>query len=400
MKRLLMILVVATLLALAGCAEDPDGGDDGVDDIDDGVDHADSANSTADADDGDAVGDTGETDTVEDDTGDNGQDDTGDNGQDTPDGELELHHIDVGQADSTLIVTPEQETILIDTGDWRPDGEQVISYLEALDIDRVDHLVATHAHADHIGGHAAIIEHFEADGDGIGAAYDSGIAHDTLTYENYLDAIEEYDVDLFEVEEGDELPLEGEVDATVLNPPAEDSGTDLHYNSITLAIEFGEFRYLTTGDAESDAESRLVDDWSEELDADLYHAGHHGSSTSSTEPFVEAVSPDIALISSAFDSQFGHPHDVVLERFTDHDIETYWTGVHGDTVFTTDGGDDISIQAEHDETTDPLELRDMKPDDGDDDSYSAVRPPVAGIEISSESGVLPATPRPTVGGHG
>ena len=431
MKRLLLVLVVATLVALAGCAEDPDAGD-GVDDIDDGVDDmsdiadengddSDSDDSTADADDADATDDADETDAVADDTGqddadddgqddaddagqndadDDAQDDTDDNGQDEPEGELELHHIDVGQADSTLIVTPEQETILIDTGDWRPDGEEVISYLEGQNIDRIDHLVATHAHADHIGGHAAVIEHFEEERDGIGAAYDSGVAHDTQTYENYLDAIEEYDVDLFEVGEGDELPLDGAVDVTVLNPPAGDSGTDLHYNSITLALEFGEFRYLTTGDAETDAESRLLEDWADELDADLYQAGHHGSSTSSTEPFVEAVAPDIVLISSALDSQFGHPHDVVLERFASHDIEAYWTAVHGDVVFTSDG-DDLSVQVQDDETTDPLELKEMKPEDNDgDDSYSAVPPSLAGIELLAGTESLNTATPPFVGSHG
>ncbi len=184
-------------------------------------------------------------------------------------GALEIRHLDVGQADATLVVTPDDETILIDSGDWRADGSGVIDALETQDIDRLDHLVATHGHADHIGGHAAIIEHLETEGEGVGAAYDSGVAHTSQTYDNYLDAIETHDVQLFEVQDGDDLPLEDEtLAATVLNPPAGDSGDDLHSNSVTLVLEFGDFAYLTTGDAEADAEQRLVDDHGEALAAD------------------------------------------------------------------------------------------------------------------------------------
>jgi len=356
MRRLLLVCVVVSLVALGGCLDDIDDGDD-LEVVEDDA-----------ADGGDAVGaddDTGSDDT--DDASETGGTDDA-NGATDADGSLELHHIDVGQADATLLVAPGGETMLIDTGDWRDDGEPVIAYLEAQGIDRIDHLVATHAHADHIGGHAALIEHFEEHGDGIGAAYDSGVAHDTQTYENYLDAIEAFDVELFEVIEGDELPFDG-VDVTVLNPPAEDGGTDLHYNSVTLAIEFGEFRYLTTGDAEADAEERLLEAWPDELEADLYHAGHHGSSTSSTEPFVSAVAPEMTVISSAFESQFGHPHDEVLERFADHGVETYWTGIHGDIVFVVDGAGDVSVETDADEPTDADEIAALAPD-GDDESYS------------------------------
>ncbi|TYL39097.1 MBL fold metallo-hydrolase [Natronococcus pandeyae] len=290
------------------------------------------------------------------------------------DGELEIHHIDAGQADSTLLITPSGETILIDTGDWRQDGQEVIDYLEAQDVDRIDHLVATHAHADHIGGHAAVIEHFEEHRDGVGAAYDSGVVHTSATYDDYLDAVEEYEVRLFQVEEGDDLPLEnGTAEATVLNPPEGDSGDGLHYNSVALAVEFGEFSYLTTGDAEQDAEQRLVDDWSDDLEADAYQAGHHGSSTSSTESFLEAADPQVAVISSAEDSQYGHPHDEVLERFADRGIETYWTGVHGDIVLTTDG-EELSVATERDASSDPMDLLEKK---NDEESASLSEPAIS-----------------------
>ncbi len=279
-----------------------------------------------------------------------------------PTGELELHHVDVGQADATLVVTPSGETILIDTGDWRDDGEAVIDYLERHDVERIDHLVATHAHADHIGGHAAVIEHLEEEGEGVGAVYDSGVVHTSATYDRYLEAVEAYEVTLFQVTEGDELPLEDDdIDATVLNPPEGDSGDDLHYNSVALTVEFGDFAYLTTGDAERNAEARLLEDWGEDLAADVYQAGHHGSSTSSTEPFLDAVEPQMAVISSAEDSQYGYPHDEVLESFAERGTETYWTGVHGHVGVTTDG-EEIAAESEREAPTDPAELRDHEPE--------------------------------------
>ncbi|SIS22140.1 lamin tail domain-containing protein, partial [Natronorubrum thiooxidans] len=241
------------------------------------------------------------------------------------DGELEIHHIDVGQGDSTLIITPANETILIDSGDWRQDGSEVIAYLEAQGINRIDHLVATHADADHIGGHAAVIEHFETTGGGVGAAYDSGVPSDSATYGNYLDTVDEYGVDFLLVESGDKLPIEGDVSAQVMNPPAGDAGSDVNDNSIVLVFEFGDFQYLAPGDVDTGVEQRLIDEWGSDLEGDVYKAGHHGSSTSSSEALIDTVDPETAIISSAYDSQYGHPNDEVLERFAERDIETYWT---------------------------------------------------------------------------
>lgn len=276
-----------------------------------------------------------------------------------PPGSLEIHHIDVGQADATLLITPTNETLLVDTGDWQDDGESVIAYLEALGIERIDHLIGTHPHADHIGGHADVIEYYERHHEGVGNIYDSGVSHDTNTYEEYLDAVEEYDHELLIVEEGDELPLESDhLSARVLNPTSPRGGS-LHHNSIALVFEFGEVRYLLTGDTEANAEQRLVAEWGEGTAADIYQVGHHGSSTSSTRQFLAAVDPEIAIVSSARDSQFGHPHEEILERFAEMDIETYWTGVHGTVVVETDGRN-VTLDTSEQFSTDPTDLLDAK----------------------------------------
>ena len=289
-------------------------------------------------------------------------DDVGDSFDDevdtTPeDGILEIHAINVGQADAMLLIAPSDETMLIDSGDWRDDGQTVLEYLDTQGVERLDHLVSTHGHADHIGGHAAVIEHYETEKDGVGQIWDSGKTHTTQTYERYLNAVEKHDVTLFETQEGDEISIDG-VDATVLNPPADSAKPDdLHYNSVSIRIEHGEIGFLATGDAERAVEQRLVDVYGGELEAEIYHAGHHGSSTSSIAEFVAAVEPEMAIISSGYDSQYGHPHDEVLERFASHDIAAVWTGVHGSTVISSDG-ESYSVVAQADATTSPTQLRD------------------------------------------
>lgn len=347
MRRLVLLVALVGMLFVAGCADGGTGGDLIEESSDPSADE------------------TSETESEDE-----------SESEDTTDveGELEIHHIDVGQADATLIRTPADETILIDTGDWRQSGSGVIDYLDTQGVDRIDHLIATHGHADHIGGHAAIIETFETERDGIGAIYDSGVEHTSQTYENYLDAVEEHGHELLIVEEGDELPIDDpDVSGTVLNPPAGDSGSDLHENSVAVVFEFGDVRYLTTGDAETEAEARMVEEWAAELDADAYHAGHHGSSTSSTPEFLETVSPEMAIISSDLDSQYGHPHDEVLESFADRNIEAYWTGVHGDIVLTTDGSE-IEVGTTDDFSNDPEDLLEAKHQENPDESV--IIPPV------------------------
>lgn len=359
MKRLWVVIAVAFLLLIAGCSDASD--DDPTDGIEDPADTEDSPapddDESGDGDDSPSPDSTDEDDPDDKDPP-NTETDTDDEDTSTPaNGTLEIHAINVGQADATLIIAPSGDTMLIDSGDWTDGGETVLAYLDSQNVERLDHLVSTHGHADHIGGHAAVIEEFETEKDGVGQVWDSGVTQTSQTYERYLDAIDEYNVTLFETQEGDTIPIEG-IDVTVLNPPSESTQPDdQHYNAVSILVEHGDVGFITTGDAERDVEQRLVDAYGSALEAEIYQAGHHGSDTSSSSEFLTAVDPDVALISAAYDSQFGHPHEEVLSRFADRDIETIWTGVHGSTVVASDGGS-YTVRAQADITTNPTQLRD------------------------------------------
>jgi len=290
----------------------------------------------------------------------------GDLGTDaTPDdpGELEVHTIDVGQADATLVVGPTGETMLIDSGHWSDDGEIVLSYLQDRGIERLDYLVTTHAHADHIGGHAEVIEYYETEAEGVGAVYDSGTVSSSQTYEDYLDAVEQYNVTLYQTQEGDEIPIEG-AEADVLHPTADSDLEELNENSLVVHLEHGNAGFLFTGDVGTEEEQRLVDEYDDELASTVYQVGHHGSYTSTSDALLDAASPSIAVISAPYDSPYDHPHDEPLERLAARDVDTYWTAIHGTVVFTSNG-DAVRVASQTEATTDPAEFDDAEPSDAD-----------------------------------
>ncbi|ACM57445.1 lamin tail domain-containing protein [Halorubrum lacusprofundi] len=275
-------------------------------------------------------------------------------------GSLEVHYINVGQSVSTLVIEPDGETMLVDTGHYNDDGKYVLEYLRRHDITRIDHLVSSHNDADHIGGNAAIIDYYETEAGGIGAVYDPGLAASTLTYGEYLDAVEAHEVTLYETREGDSVSF-GKTTVDVLGPPEPYLENEArNENSIVLKLTHGETSFMLSGDAEDDQEAYLVDTYGARLQSTVLKAGHHGSSSSSSGAFLDAVGPRVAVISSAYDSQYGHPHEEVLQRFTDRSVSTYWTATHGDIVFVSDGTN-ISVRTQRDAPTEPQSLRDGDP---------------------------------------
>jgi competence protein ComEC len=276
------------------------------------------------------------------------------------DGTLEVHFINVDQSVATLVMGPTGETMLIDSGDFQDDGEFVLQYLQRHDIERIDYFVTSHNDADHIGGHAAIIDYYETEADGIGAIYDPGIAASTNTYGEYLDAVEQHGVTLYETREGDAIPFE-EVDVQVMGPPEPYLESEArNENSIVLKLLHGQTSFLFTGDAENDQEEYLVEEYGSQLGATVLKAGHHGSRSSTSDQLLDAVQPKTVIISSAYDSRYDHPHEETLQRLAGRSIPTYWTATHGDIVLVSDGVQ-VTVQTQRDAPIDAASLRDGEP---------------------------------------
>jgi competence protein ComEC len=302
----------------------------------------------------------------------------------TAEGTLEVHFINVGQSVSTLVVGPTGETMLIDTGHYNDDGEYVLSYLEAHDIKQIDYLVVSHNDADHIGGNAAIIEYYETQADGIGAIYDPGIAASTQTYESYLDAVEEHDVTLYQTREGDSIPFEGAT-VDVFGPPdpyLEDEARN--ENSIVLKLTHGQTSFLLTGDAEDDQEAYLIDTYGAQLNSTVMKAGHHGSSSSTSGAILDAADPQAVIISSAYDSRYGHPTDEVLTRLSERSIPAFWTATHGNIVLVSDG-QGVSVRTQTNAPTTATQLRDGSPIDPGTEGPVTERVRYGGTAVATES---------------
>jgi competence protein ComEC len=243
-------------------------------------------------------------------------------------GDLEVHFIDAGQADATLL-EHEDVTILVDTGDWRRDD--VVPYLRASGVERIDVVVVTHPHADHLGQFDAVLDEFD-----VMEVWWSGATHTTRTFERAVAALERSGALYEEPRAGDATDV-GPLRVEFINPPSSADLSDLHDSGLAFRVSYGDVRFLFTGDAEAHTEQRMVRTSREHLRADIYQVGHHGSGTSSTTDLLETVIPAVAVYSAGADNSYGHPHPDVVERLRAHGIETYGTPIHGTIVITTDG---------------------------------------------------------------
>jgi beta-lactamase superfamily II metal-dependent hydrolase len=244
---------------------------------------------------------------------------------------LRVHFIDVAQGKSILIETPEQN-VLIDAGE-REQGPIVLGYLNAHGIRRLDMIVATHPHSDHIGGLSAIIGEFPVEQivmPDIGA----DMAPASSVYSDLLETIGEKEMAVTVAEPGTVFDLGGDAQLTLLAPLADYD--DLNAYSVVSRLDFGADAFLFAGDATTDAERDMLDAGAD-LRATVLDVGHHGSRTSSGEDFLLAASPQIAVISCAEDNSYGHPHREVIERLNELGAEILRTDINGTIVISSNG---------------------------------------------------------------
>jgi competence protein ComEC len=263
-----------------------------------------------------------------------------------PSQNLTMSFIDVGQGDSILVILPNTKTLLIDGGERQSSGK-VLSTLQEYGLSYIDVIVATHPHADHIGGLIDVINTVN-----VGQVLDSGQVHTTQTFEDLLDAIYNKQIPLRSVSEGESVNLDPTVKIDVLNPPASTSNgsnneAEFNDNSVVLKLTYGNFSALLTGDMEERNEARLVLKNATMLDADVLKAGHHGSRTSSSLDFLNAVTPEVVSISLGAGNSYGHPHQEALDRISASGAQYLLrTDIDGTITLISDGGGTISILTE------------------------------------------------------
>jgi competence protein ComEC len=238
---------------------------------------------------------------------------------------LDVHFLDVGQGDSTLLVGPDF-TILIDAG--RHDHNDVVPHLERIGVTAIDLLVGTHPHADHIGQFPQVLERYP-----VTEVWMSGDEHTSLTFERAIDAILASGAAYREPRAHERYEI-GSAIVEVLNPLALTG--DFHEGSISMRVLFGNVAFLFTGDAEATSEAAMIGR-GHTLSAQVLQLGHHGSSTSSSLAFLQAVQPGLAIWSAGAGNSYGHPHAEVIARLAGLGVAICGTANDGTIVVTSDG---------------------------------------------------------------
>ena len=245
---------------------------------------------------------------------------------------VEVHFIDVGQAECILIKAP-QKTVLIDAGNIGCEKE-IENYLRSNGVYVIDIFIATHPHSDHIGSAAEIVKSFPI-GETIIPKVPEEYLPTTSLFENLLRALSEKKCSVSYSKAGTVFELGGGATLKILGPDGY-SGDNLNNYSIVSKLSFGETSFLFTGDAEKEIESALISS-GEDLSCTVLNAGHHGSSTSNSALFLKAATPKYAAISCGYNNDYGHPHRETIASFKDFGIEYYRTDYDGNIVFRSDG---------------------------------------------------------------
>jgi len=242
-------------------------------------------------------------------------------------GDLLVTFIDVGQGDAILIQSPEGQTALIDGGE---SDSGIVAKLNALGVRRIDVMIATHPHSDHIGGLTQVLRAMP-----VSRVVTNGRPHTTLTYERFLDAIFAAQAEYIEAQQGDVIPL-GSLRLDVLSPASNYALNDLNEGSLVVRLQHGSVAFLFTGDAGIPTENRLMAS-GQTIKADVLKVGHHGSKSSSSLAFLQAVKPTIAVYTAGAGNRYGHPAPSVITNLVSAGAQIYGSDQHGTIVVRSDG---------------------------------------------------------------
>ena len=232
---------------------------------------------------------------------------------------LQFHFIDVGQGDSSLIITPKGKT------------KKVVSYVREQGIEKLDLVIATHPDADHIGGMDKVIKNFDID---VFAMPD--VSAKTNQYKQIQRELKAKKMKTTRLYQGDEVQIDDDIDFEILSPVKGKKYDDTNEYSIVAKIVYKDTSFILMGDATMENEVDIINNVLD-IDIDVLKLGHHGSSTSSSDYFITKTSPKIAIISCGKNNKYGHPHQEVMRVLKKHGVTPYRTDEMGDIVITSDG---------------------------------------------------------------
>lgn len=246
--------------------------------------------------------------------------------EDTGGQTLSVHFLDVGQGDAIFAELPNGETMLIDAGE-NYHGEGILSYITQEGYSKIDYLVATHPHADHIGSMPYIVRNFD-----VGVVYMPKVSANTSLYESLLKSIKSKRLTVKNGKAGVTIAQDGDFSADII-APSKIVENNLNNCSLVIMLTYGSHSFLLTGDAEKEELNAIKTS----IEADVFKAGHHGSKTSSTQALVQRINPKITVISCGKNNDYGHPHKEVLKALKTVGSSVYRTDKDKTVVVTSDG---------------------------------------------------------------
>ena len=247
---------------------------------------------------------------------------------------LKIHYLDVGQGDSIFIELPNNETMLIDAAESNQ-SENIINYIKNLNYQKIDYVIGTHPHTDHIGGLKDIINTFE-----IGKIYMPKVVSTTKTYENLLQTIKDKNLKINTAKAGTTIIDTDTLKINIL-APNNDTYTELNNYSVVTKITYGTTKFLFMGDAEKLSENEIK----EEVTADVIKIGHHGSNTSSGLNFIKKVNAKYGIISVGLNNKYNLPKEETITNWENSGTKIYLTSTNG-TITATSDGTNIKIESE------------------------------------------------------
>ena len=247
---------------------------------------------------------------------------------------LKVHYLDVGQGDSIFIELPNNETMLIDAAESYQ-SENIINYLKNLNYQKIDYVIGTHPHTDHIGGLKDIINTFE-----IGKIYMPKVVSTTKTYESLLMAIKDKNLKINTAKAGTSIIDTDSLKINIL-APNNSTYTELNNYSVVTKITYGTTKFLFMGDAEKLSENEIK----ENVTADVIKIGHHGSNTSSSIDFIKKVNAKYGIISVGLNNKYNLPKEETITNWENSGTKIYLTSTNG-TIRASSDGTNIKIESE------------------------------------------------------